>query len=243
MAANHLRLDQALAVARRGLAMARSSDDDVALAVGLDGLKTVLYFLGELDELAEVCAELEPLVRRQGDLNLLQWTVFESAQCPLGGGDGEPGPPTGCRRRWRSTGAADTAPTGPGSWLTSVGWRRAGERSTRASSTVGGRSSWPSVRVTRGGRRRPGSCSARRCSTPGTRARRGPCCVAAWATGMAGGAARRCLNAALLAEASGEPAMATTAHRLLEQIHAPAGSAWLQGVDAYLALARPGRTR
>ena len=60
----------------------------------------------------------------------------------------------------------------------------------------------------------------------------------AWATGMAGGAARRCLNAALLAEASGEPAMAATAHRLLEQVHAPAGSAWLQGVDAYLALAR-----
>ena len=87
LAANHLRLDQALAVARRGLAVARSSDDDVALAVGLDGLKTVLYFLGELDELAEVCAELEPLVRRQGDLNLLQWTVFESAQCALGGGD------------------------------------------------------------------------------------------------------------------------------------------------------------
>ena len=87
LSANHLRLDQGLDVARRGVAVARSTDDDIALAVGLDGLKTVLYFLGELDELAEVCAELEPLVRRQGNLNLLQWTVFESAQCALGGGD------------------------------------------------------------------------------------------------------------------------------------------------------------
>ncbi len=53
----------------------------------MDGLKTSLFFLGEATQLAEVTEELEPLWRRLGDLQFLQWTVFESAFIPFAAGD------------------------------------------------------------------------------------------------------------------------------------------------------------
>jgi hypothetical protein len=54
---------------------------------GLDGIKTAYFYLGEATELTAVIEELEPFLRRTGDLLHLQWMVFESAFAPLGAGD------------------------------------------------------------------------------------------------------------------------------------------------------------
>nr|BFE77605.1 hypothetical protein GCM10020093_002060 [Planobispora longispora] len=76
---NRLLLADALAYGERALAAARLSGDDHARAAALDGLKTVRAHLGEMPALGRLIGELEPLLRRLGDLWLLQWCVFESA--------------------------------------------------------------------------------------------------------------------------------------------------------------------
>jgi tetratricopeptide (TPR) repeat protein len=76
---NRLRFTEALGLGRRAVAAGRAARSDRALAVGLDGLKTAHAYVGEVEPLMEVIDELEPLLRRLGDLRLLQWTVFESA--------------------------------------------------------------------------------------------------------------------------------------------------------------------
>jgi DNA-binding SARP family transcriptional activator/tetratricopeptide (TPR) repeat protein len=76
---NRLRFVDALTLARRAVAVARTAHTDEALALGLDGLKNAYAYLGEVGPLTEVIGELEPMLRRMGDLERLQWTVFESA--------------------------------------------------------------------------------------------------------------------------------------------------------------------
>ena len=79
IAANRLRLDVALDYGRRGVATGRAAADDQALAAGLDGLKIAYLSLGDTRALADVLADLIPLLRRRGDLFLLQWAEFEGA--------------------------------------------------------------------------------------------------------------------------------------------------------------------
>ena len=52
-----------------------------------DGLKNAHAYLGELVPLATVIDELEPLLRALGDLELLQWTVYESSFAALAAAD------------------------------------------------------------------------------------------------------------------------------------------------------------
>ena len=73
----------ALDYGTRGVAAGRASGDEHALAVGLDGLKFAYLSLGDLRGLTEVLAELEPLLRSQGDVYRLQWTEFETAFLPI----------------------------------------------------------------------------------------------------------------------------------------------------------------
>ena len=73
--------------ARRGLAAGRAAEDERAHARGLDAVKTASAYLGLVDELATVVAELEPVLRRTGDLWTMQWSVFESSFVPLAAGD------------------------------------------------------------------------------------------------------------------------------------------------------------
>ena len=87
IATNTLRFDRALEYGRRAVAAGRAAGDDQALAAGLDGLKTAHAYLGHVGPLASVLDELEPLLRRQGDLFRLQHAVFESAFVPLAAGD------------------------------------------------------------------------------------------------------------------------------------------------------------
>lgn len=79
IAANRLHLDVALDYGLRAVAAARASADDHALAAGLDGLKIAYLSLGNVQGLADVLAELDPLLRSLGDLFRLQWAEFESA--------------------------------------------------------------------------------------------------------------------------------------------------------------------
>ena len=79
IAANRLRFNESLEHGRRAVAIARTVHDEVVLAAALDGLKTGYAYLGEIAELVDVIAELEPLLRRQDDRFRLHWTVFESA--------------------------------------------------------------------------------------------------------------------------------------------------------------------
>ena len=79
IAANRLRLDAAVESGLRAVATGRAAADDQALAAGLDGLKIAYLSLGDIRALADVLAELIPLLRRRGDLFLLQWAEFEGA--------------------------------------------------------------------------------------------------------------------------------------------------------------------
>ena len=65
----------------------RAAGDPEALAAALDGQKTSLAYLGEIGPLVPVLDELEPLVRRLGDLYRLHWVLFESAFPAIAAGD------------------------------------------------------------------------------------------------------------------------------------------------------------
>jgi DNA-binding SARP family transcriptional activator/tetratricopeptide (TPR) repeat protein len=87
IATNRLQFDLALDYGQRAAAAGRAACDEHALAAGLDGFKTPHAYLGHTDALATVLAELDPLLRRQGDLFRLQHAVGESAFVPLAAGD------------------------------------------------------------------------------------------------------------------------------------------------------------
>lgn len=79
VAAIRLRYDVALDYGLQAVKAGRASDDDQALAAGLDGLKTAYLGLGDVEALRVVLDEMSPLARRLGDLFRLQWVEFESA--------------------------------------------------------------------------------------------------------------------------------------------------------------------
>jgi tetratricopeptide (TPR) repeat protein len=79
IAANRIHLDVAVDYGRRAVSVGRTAADDQALAVGLDGLKIAYLSVGDTAALADVLAELKPLLRRRGDLFLLPWAEFEGA--------------------------------------------------------------------------------------------------------------------------------------------------------------------
>jgi DNA-binding SARP family transcriptional activator len=79
IATNRLKFDPALDLGLRAVAAARAAEDEQALAIGLDGLKTAYFCLGNAQGMSNVLAELDPLLRRLGDLFRLQWAEFESA--------------------------------------------------------------------------------------------------------------------------------------------------------------------
>ena len=80
--ASRLRLTDARRRAEQVLARARAADSEDGVVLALDGAKTVAWYLGDADALADVVAEMEPLVRARHDAWLLQWVVFESAFVP-----------------------------------------------------------------------------------------------------------------------------------------------------------------
>ena len=72
-AVSRLHFDEAVEQGRLAVRAARASGDAEALAGALDGQKTSVAYLGEIDALVPVIEELEPLLRRLGDLRRLHW--------------------------------------------------------------------------------------------------------------------------------------------------------------------------
>lgn len=224
--------------ATRSAAAGRASGDEHALACGLDAVKTSLAYLGDIAPLEPVLDELEPLLRRRGDLWMLQWTLFERAFVPLATEDYETAIATMhaavevCRRSGYAPHEAF--------FTAHVGWahrlagrldlaldagRRAVEHaarhrhtwwSTTASSLLAGTllaagRTEDAVRLAAGEREAA--------SAPGAEA-----------------FLLRCLG--VLAGASRSPEVLATADGLLRTVRAPQGRAWLLGADAYLGVAR-----
>ena len=91
VAANRLRFDAALDYGLRAVAAGRAAADDAGAGGGPGRAEDRLAYLGDTGALAAVLAELEPLLRRQGDLFRLQWAVFESAFVAVAAADWDRG--------------------------------------------------------------------------------------------------------------------------------------------------------
>jgi DNA-binding SARP family transcriptional activator len=83
--ANRLQFEGGGAHARRALTIARPLGEERALALALDGLKTVAAYGGDLATLESVTGELEGILRRGFERYFLEWNVFESSFIPMAG--------------------------------------------------------------------------------------------------------------------------------------------------------------
>ncbi len=235
---NRLRFTNSLDAAARAVAVARGSGDPVALAKALDGAKTGFAYLGMLPELETTLSELEPLLRAQGDLWRLQWTVFESSF------------PFIADARWPDAVAQVEAAlalnrrsgyVGYESWLTAhLGWLARLQGNDRDAVGHGRRAittepsalhSWfittaaamLSTTLMEMGDRAQAMSVLRDVPFGGT---------------VSQTEAYRLRYLAALAEATGSADVLAEADRLLTAIQAPARGAWLLGSDAYLGVAR-----
>ena len=238
IAANRLHLDVALAYGRRAVAAGRASGDDQALTAGLDGLKITCLSLGDTRALADVLAELIPLLRRRGDLFLLQWAEFEGAFLAIAAADWDTaaaGIETAIEMN-RTGGYPHCA-----AWYTAhLGWLARLRGRDGEAITLGRRAVDLSEQHEHGWWQ-----AATRAMLGDTLLLSGDRtgAIALYERGLA--AARksgmeayllRC--AAPLAEATGSSAVLAEAAGWLEQAGIPDGGAWVFGYEVYLSLAR-----
>ena len=235
ISSNRLRFDEALRYGRRAYDAAVVSGDDASLAAALDGLKTPHAYLGEVTELAALLRTMEPVVKRVGNLLLLQWWVFESGFPAIAAGD------------WDVAGAhvdraivlnGRSGHQGYESWfLAHRGWvaRLAGRpeqaladgaRAAEMESHAWFAAAVPAMYATT-------LIEAGRADEAVPVLERG---LAAAETHRTEAYRLRCL--APLAEATGSPALIEEADALVAGITAPEGAAWLFGADAYVSVAR-----
>src|ERR1022692_2842590 len=238
IATNRLQFDRALDYGRRAAAAGRVASDEHALAAGLDGLKTAHAYLGHTGALATVLDELDPLLRRQGDLFRLQHAVLESAFVPLASGDWD-----------QATAAMESAieinersgyPHWAGSYVARLGWLppfcgRDGEGVSL------GRRALHLYQVND----HPwgGSFACAALGTPllasGSRAEAIELLERGHASAEKDGAEAYLLHClGPLAEATRSPAVLAEADQLLAGVRLPAGDAWVLGYEAYLSVAR-----
>jgi len=235
VSANQLRFDRALDQGHRALAAARATGDDRARAAALDGLKSAYAYLGEIDLLRGILDELEPLLRRLGDLWLTGWCLFESAFPLIGVGAWDD-----ATARVRDALAVQrrSGYTGYEGWYVAhLGWlaRLAGRPDEavalgREALAMESHAWWSAAVPTMlaetllelGGTAEAVALleqSLASCDRHRTRSYR-----------------LRCL--APLAFATGSPALLDEADAMVRSIGAPPGSAWLYGAEAYVAVAR-----
>jgi hypothetical protein len=235
---SQLDFDEARILAGRSRAAGRAAEDAHAYARGLDAVKTCAAYLGTVRELGPVVEELEPLLRRRGDLWMLQWTVFESSFLPLAAGDDAAALDRidAALEICRRSGYTAQEPY----FLAHIGWvhRLAGRlddarRAGRHAVDLGAlrRHTWWS---TTAASLYAGTLLA--CGEPAAAA--GVLRPAARVADVPGAEAYllRCLGP--LAEATGDVHVLRRADALLRGIRAPEGCAWLVGADAYLGVAR-----
>ncbi|HEY2288641.1 MAG TPA: AAA family ATPase [Streptosporangiaceae bacterium] len=236
--ANRLHLGVALGHGVRAVAAGRAAADDQALAAGLDGLKIAHLSLGHTTDLADVLAELKPLLRRQGDLFLLPWAEFESAFLGVAAADWD-----------RASAAIETAITlnhqagypHQIAWYTAHrGWLARLRGREQDAITLGRQA----LKLT--GQHEHNWWHAAASAMLGDsllQAGDRAGAVTAYQRGLA--AAReagmeayllRCT--APLAAATGSAALLTEAAGMLEQADIPDGGVWMLGYEAYLSLAQ-----
>ena len=238
IAGNRLRLDAALDYGLRAVAAGRAAADDQALAAGLDGLKFAYLSVGDTSALANVLAELGPLLRRLGDLFRLQWAEFEGAFLSIAAAE------------WDGAAAAIRAavevnhrggyPQWVAWYVAHLGWLTRLRGRDDEAVTLGRRAlvlieqhehSW--IQAT--------ACAM----LGGTMLVRGDRAgaIELFERGLAAGQqagmeAYLLRSAAPLAAATGSLAMLGEAAELLEKASIPAGGAWVFGYEAYLSVAQ-----
>ena len=238
VASNRLSFTEALILARRAVDAGRQAGDPAALAAALDGLKNAHAYLGELVPLATVIDELEPLLRALGDLELLQWTVYESSFAALAAADWDE-----AERRIRE--AVDinhrAGPALHDSWFLAELGAVARRRGRYEQAVRLGQEALAVAR--RSPHRWFGPVAAAHLGTTLIELRK-TAAAADVLTSASTEAYRdgaeanllRCL--APLAQATGSTEILAEADALLKVISVPPGSAWLLGWDVYLSLAR-----
>jgi tetratricopeptide (TPR) repeat protein len=239
IAMSRLRFVDAVELGRRAERIARASGEPRVLAIALDGLKTAYAYLGEIEQLRPVLDELEPLLRRDGDLWRLPWVVAEGAFPAMAAG------------RWDEAIArmqealALNRRSGyvayEGWFIGTLGWlhRLDGDLETalqyarRALElTEGSTHSWW----------RAAACA--QAATTMLAASGDPDeAIALLEEGRAlaeRGKAESYLLQCLapLAEATGSPELLSEADEMVREIQLPPGSAWVLGADVYHAIAR-----
>jgi len=238
ISANRLCFTESLEYSRRSVAIARVVPDDVALAAALDGLKTGYAYLGEVHELAAVLDELEPLLRRQGDLFRLHWAMFESAFAAIAAADWDAAVDRieAAAEINRTIGYTANRP-----WYDAhLGWVERMRGRFDQALFYGRRSVQSAPRATH-----PwwhvvaNSMLATTLLELGEKAEAIDLLEQARLAADRDGAQAYLLCClAPLAQATGSRATLDEADHLLRQISAPDGSAWLWGADAYLAVGR-----
>jgi DNA-binding SARP family transcriptional activator/tetratricopeptide (TPR) repeat protein len=238
LATNRLRFVEAGQLAREAVRAGRAARSDQALALGLDGLKNVQAYLGEIAPLAETLDELEPLLRRLRDLYRLEWAVFESSFPAIAAADWKDaerriGEAIEVNRR-RSDHTYEAWFVAHLGWLSRLQGRldQALEQGRRAvEATTPDHHRWT----------RP-TCAAFLGTTLielGDTTEATQLLSTAVAHAKRDGTEAYVLRTlAPLAEATGSSELLAEADTLLASILAPPESAWLLGTDAYLSIAR-----
>jgi tetratricopeptide (TPR) repeat protein len=238
IAANRLRLDAALDYGLRAVAAGRAAADDQALAAGLDGLKLVYLSLGDTSGLAAAIAELDPLLRRVGDLFRLQWAGFEGGFLFVAAADLD-----------QAAAAAETAIqlnrqagyARHAAWFVAhLGWLARLRGREEEAIALGRRA----VELTERHEHTWWQSSAQAILGGTLLAAGDPAGAielfehAMAAAQHAGMEAYLLRSAAPLAAATGSPAILSQAAGLLEQATMPDGTAWVLGYEAYLSVAQ-----
>jgi DNA-binding SARP family transcriptional activator len=217
---------------------ARASGSEEALIAALDGYKAAVAYAGDFAAFGAVREELEPMLRRRGDLVRLNWTLFESSFPAIAAGDWDAataliGEALAVARR--------TGTMAHASWHLATGGAlarlqgdldgalRTGREALAASEaephawTMGIAAAELGTSLLESGARDEAVALAGRAladlPADGSESRR-----------------LRCL--ALLAEATGSPRQLAAASALLAGISTPPGQAWFTADGAYLSVAR-----
>jgi DNA-binding SARP family transcriptional activator len=238
IACNGLRFDEAVEYGRRAVAAARASGSDEALAAALDGRKTSLAYQGEVAELGPVIEELEPLLRRLGDLFRLHWTLFESGFAAVAGGDW---PQAAARFQLALEANRRSGFTAYEAWhVAHLGWLARLQGRYDEALALGNRAEAMTAELPHAW---CGAISAALFGTTLFETGSVPAAVSVLERGRRlaeqdGSEAflLRCLGP--LAEATGSRSVLVVADAMLRRISTPPGSAWLVGEGAYLSVAR-----
>jgi tetratricopeptide (TPR) repeat protein len=237
LAVNQLRFDTSAERAARAVRAAAAGDDEWATILALDGEKSSLAYVGDVGPLAAKIGRLEQLLRRRGDLFLLQWTVFESSFIPFAHCDWAAATARIDEALELNRRSGHVAYSG---WLHAhLGWidrlqGRHDEAIERGRRSIEGTSALPyawwntfaHVMLATTLAETGEVDEAIELLTEGLRlADRG------------GTPAYRLRCLALLARLTGSPDILAEADAVLALVTVPAGRAWLHGIDAYVAIA------